>query len=438
MTFIWSLIEILVNIYQGMISTYFISSFLSFKKGVNVKLFYLVCGGIQSIMITVFNYVTIFENFASVLYFAELFLFACIMLQGNIIKKAFACIMPLFTIFAITVGVLNFYASINKMTIEEIVTDRSITRLLVLLSIQLLSYIVLKILLKLFKTDNNQFGVYDWSIIITVMVISLIQAGIIHYLAIRIGNESVRIYINISVVILLLLNILIYHLINSVRKKNDLEKELEVIKIQEHYQRQYIESSKQQYDAMKKIKHDTKNSFLAVAKLITDHKYEKALEITKGYTDTVSTYQTFVDTQNNIVNAVINSKLSYAASKGIKSRCMSVSNIAGIKDNDLCSILSNTLDNSISACLELPAGSDREISINIMCEEDHLYTFIIKNTIDRSVLETNPDLISTKKDKQEHGYGTRIIQDIAQKYSGRVDFYEEQNKFCCRIDLFTD
>jgi len=26
---------------------------------------------------------------------------------------------------------------------------------------------------------------------------------------------------------------------------------------------------------------------------------------------------------------------------------------------------------------------------------------IIKNTIDRSVLETNPDLISTKKDKQE-------------------------------------
>lgn len=84
--------------------------------------------------------------------------------------------------------------------------------------------------------------------------------------------------------------------------------------------------------------------------------------------------------------------------------------------------------------MKLPKGSDREISVEILCEE-HTYSFIIKNTISDSVLATNPELKTSRDDTDEHGYGIKILNEIAKKYKGRVDFYEEHERFCCRIDL---
>ena len=431
---LWIIIEIAVNIYQGMMYAYFISSFLSFKKSTKKSIFYLCCGGCQAALITAFNYITVFETIATLLYVAELFAFACIMLRGNIVKKLFACVLPIFTAFAITIGSLNFFASINRMTIPQIVTDRSLIRVSLLLSIQLLYFISFKLLLKLFKTDNNLFGIYDWSVIIAVMTSSIVIAGIMHYLSIIIENEKARALINVSILGIFVLNAFILYLVNSLKKNNELQKELEIVKMQEHYQSQYIDNAKQQYEAMRKIKHDTQNSFLAIEKLLRDQNYHKALSITKEYTDALSSFQTFIDTHNSIANAVINSKLSYAYANGINSRCLSVSDIDGIKDTDLCSILSNTLDNAINACMKLPKGSDREISVEILCEE-HTYSFIIKNTISDSVLATNPELQTSRDDAEEHGYGIKILNEIAKKYKGRVDFYEERERFCCRIDL---
>lgn len=59
----------------------------------------------------------------------------------------------------------------------------------------------------------------------------------------------------------------------------------------------------------------------------------------------------------------------------------------------------------------------------------------MKNTIGHSVLEGNPELNTTKKDKIIHGFGTKIINDIAKKYNGAFDYYEENGYFICSIIL---
>lgn len=60
---------------------------------------------------------------------------------------------------------------------------------------------------------------------------------------------------------------------------------------------------------------------------------------------------------------------------------------------------------------------------------------LVKNSIPVSVLDTNPDLRSTKKDALDHGFGVKTIRSIAVKYGGRVDFYEEGLTFICRAEL---
>ena len=59
------------------------------------------------------------------------------------------------------------------------------------------------------------------------------------------------------------------------------------------------------------------------------------------------------------------------------------------------------------------------------------YIFSLKNSISQSVIDNNPTLLSTKFD----GYGIKIIREIAEKYNGYSDFYEENGMFCCVVLL---
>ncbi|MBR3023064.1 MAG: GHKL domain-containing protein, partial [Oscillospiraceae bacterium] len=43
------------------------------------------------------------------------------------------------------------------------------------------------------------------------------------------------------------------------------------------------------------------------------------------------------------------------------------------------------------------------------------------------------DLKTTKKDMHNHGMGIGIIKNIASRYNGRCDFYEENGFFNCLV-----
>ncbi len=432
---LWITVEILVNIYQGLLYAYFISQFLTLKKGVRNKSFYLLCGGGQALLISLFNLFNAFEGFASIVYLTELFVFAIIMLNGNIIKKLFACTIPLFTGFIISFITVYFISIINKMTFYQLGTNMGIPRIVTLVSIQILYFLSFNLILRVFKTSDNRFSFGEWGLLTSIMIISIVLALIIMFISIKTSNVGIQSYLNLSVIVILTLDIMIYYMVNSLNKKNQLEKEVEKLRLQEYYQRHYVSNAKLQYDIIKKFRHDTKNQFLTICELISDGKSDSAYDFSKRNTDKLSKTYSFIHTDNNIVNAIVNSKLSSAVEMGIEVSCISVNSFSGLDDIDLCSILSNTLDNAITSCLNTKTDTPKEISIELKCENNLYYTFIIKNSIDFSVLKTNPSLKTTKTDAKKHGIGTQILKDIAFKYDGRVDYYEEEMMFCCQINM---
>lgn len=207
-----------------------------------------------------------------------------------------------------------------------------------------------------------------------------------------------------------------------------------MLKLHEQYQSQYIENANLQYDSVKKMRHDMKNQFLALHALLSEEKNSEAINYVKKNIDHIKSEDSMINTNNDIVNAVINSKLSIATAMGINVSCFSVNSFDGIDDIDLCNLLSNSLDNAITACQKISEDEKRTISLKID-NEDGIYTFMMQNSIKDSVLDTNPNLLTTKQDKQNHGFGTKILSDIAKKYGGRCDFYEKDNMFCCKIIL---
>ena len=61
----------------------------------------------------------------------------------------------------------------------------------------------------------------------------------------------------------------------------------------------------------------------------------------------------------------------------------------------------------------------------------------VKNKIQKSILNTNPYLRTTKSVPKKHGYGISILKEIASRYDGSTDFFEEDSYFIAQIVLYT-
>lgn len=104
----------------------------------------------------------------------------------------------------------------------------------------------------------------------------------------------------------------------------------------------------------------------------------------------------------------------------------------------LCIILSNLLDNAVEACEKVTG--ERRISLNIanLTGDDRLY-IRIENTFD--IASGKPhfrrDLpVTTKVDRELHGYGLRSVKRIVEMYGGGLDIsYTEEGLFIVAITL---
>lgn len=99
----------------------------------------------------------------------------------------------------------------------------------------------------------------------------------------------------------------------------------------------------------------------------------------------------------------------------------------------MCRLIYDALDNAVYACIH--SMQDKKELYILLKRETYRYTFYVKNTIDISVLKENPNLKTTKANSSHHGNGIGIMRDIAAKYDGECDFYEEDGLFCVAIYL---
>ena len=98
---------------------------------------------------------------------------------------------------------------------------------------------------------------------------------------------------------------------------------------------------------------------------------------------------------------------------------------------DLSSLLSNLLDNAVEA-----AAQTTEPFVRLtITKYNAYYTICVENSYmgKKSLKESVGALNSTKSDKAPHGYGTRIISDIAQKYDGNYPWEAQESRFISTV-----
>ncbi len=181
---------------------------------------------------------------------------------------------------------------------------------------------------------------------------------------------------------------------------------------------------------VRKLKHDMKNHMMVLASYLNSNDIEAAKAYTSEILDKLNSMHSYIETGNSLLNHILNEKLELARSLGISVQAeIETLSFSSMRSIDFSALLTNLLDNAIEASRNEDAP---ELRIRIAAERGY-HTIRVKNRITGSVLDKNPELCSTKEEKELHGFGIPQIKEIAENYNGMYDFYEEDGFFCAGV-----
>ncbi|MGI6011311.1 MAG: GHKL domain-containing protein [Ruminococcus sp.] len=186
----------------------------------------------------------------------------------------------------------------------------------------------------------------------------------------------------------------------------------------------YYKNLEQQQMEVRKLRHDMANHFHALLSLPGEEKDVYIRELIRD--SGISKSMTFCE--NRVVNIVMNLKVMMAREKDISVEySIDIPERAGIDRVDLCALFANSLDNSIEACSRLK-HEKKEIRITARCQKG-LLVLQISNPLEKVPKIRNGNILSSKTDKEKHGYGLTSIRDIAGRYNGYMEIKMEDKVF---------
>lgn len=432
--FLWNIFEIAVNFLEAFIMFYFICGFLKHDfKTPKGKGIFVIGSVLKAVMTTLMNHITLYDWWVGCIAILELFIISCIFLKADIMTKLFASAIT--EVVSMVSG--NFVTAVLSVALstapEELFGMQSAYRILGVLMCQTINVFLYSLILKFVDKTILAMKKKEWILIVSVFLISVLSFGVIQTAINETTlSEETTLMLMMCEIGLFALNIICLYITISLNKSNRAAEELKLKEQQLKNDIQYAETVRSQYQEIRRIRHDIKQQLATVSGLQFERKYDKAQKYISEVTDSIEQLDMFMDVGNDFVNAILNSKLSIAKSKGIEVLCNFSGKVEGINEYDLCNLMGNVLDNAIEAAER--SGDNAVVEVSLFSDK-HKLVFTVSNSISKSVLNSNPKL-KTVKDKPElHGFGVQTIKTIADKYDGNVDFYEEDLVFFCRVLL---
>lgn len=413
----WLGISSLIIIYTALqiisISIYF-NGFMNLK--ISKKRFFLI----------VFVFTGLFKlipddmnPFSRVLFFIS-FLGLCIFIffYGSVAKKIYHIIF--FTLITTLADLILSIVVKNLMLNSQVLFMASfvanfISLLIVVLCIKLLLY---------FK-ENSEIGLSntEYALLCIIPCLSLISIYMIAQL-----NYMVQF---VSCIFLLVNNICISVIYNSLIRKNLLLYKYNMIETQNIYYKESLRNQKE----IQQLKHDLKNILVSFAYCLEHQQVEKVKKQIQEILNSKA-FSSPVLTGCLPLDAILNSKIEVINEYKIEYDIdLQVPNDIVLQNEvDLVAIIGNALDNSIEGVLRLPDNIKKKIIIHIKFHEEKLFINII-NSSKKINIDLNKETLLSEKRKNAFGIGVSSIKDRVSKLKGYYDFSYNSGLFHVMIVL---
>lgn len=229
--------------------------------------------------------------------------------------------------------------------------------------------------------------------------------------------------------VLLLFNILILEIYGKLSQTFMLEKEKAIYAQHIEMMGQSTEEQQRMMENFHRERHDWINQLIVLKNEIEDGEIDAVTRRIDKIIDGDGNKERILNCGNRVIDAIINAKYIIARQKGVEFKLkVFVAAEMPIDRCDLGVVLGNALDNAIEAT-EKCERLEKKIMISIGIKKESL-VILVENPYEHELKkDRSGNLISTKKDKEKHGYGINSIRKIADKYEGEVLTEAEKEKF---------
>lgn len=311
-----------------------------------------------------------------------------------------------------------------------------IGRLIIILS-RLILFVGLIILSRISTKKNNsvtadmsdrewiQFLIFP---IFTICAVMLMTSSVIK----SYHSDIIAIYYIIAIG-LIVLNLVVFHLISEILENSRNMKEAEALRQQSIGQLELYNSMRENYNIQRQRTHEYKNQIVCMDMLMKKKDYSKLEDYIGNISDGLDAQLDMVDTNNDVVNAIFNAKY-YEAIKNDVLVVLKINDLSDIKisDNDIVTILSNLLDNAIEAAKQCDIGK-RIVRIKMLYEDAVLSIAVSNSYKAEPVLTEDGYIRTTKKDREEHGWGMRNVVATLEKYNAEYIIDYKNGEFVFSI-----
>lgn len=308
--------------------------------------------------------------------------------------------------------------------------DISYIRLVFLLICKTVHFSFYRLLLLLFKKDND-IDIKNGLLSVLFTVVTAIELGIILEIAAIYDLSGMGVWVIVLSIFMILQNIILYLMIDQIQKLLKNKYELSLIREKIDSEKSRVEDATVVWNNIRKVRHDLKNHFAILKGKLEEEDMESCKKYLSELNNTVENMGNLIKSGNSIIDYLINSKLSNLNNVKVLISGY-VGNYSDIDEMDLACILGNILDNAIEA--QKKVTKERRIELHFL-QKSNNRVIVCKNTIVESVLDNNSDLKSTKDSSEFHGLGHQIVESTVKKYDGMVNYYEDENNtiFCVQI-----
>lgn len=242
--------------------------------------------------------------------------------------------------------------------------------------------------------------------------------------------ESTLLIIAIS--ILLLINIIIYMIYEQAEENNQKLIELELINQKNDIDMHYLELLEKKNETMNIMAHDYKNNILTIANMSDSNEVKEYINNMIGE---IAKYNHIAKTKNKFLDVILSKYTDICNNKGIRFETdIMTENLSFINSYDLSSLFNNILDNAVEAA---SVSADKLIHLEVANSINLYHKIIATNSCDNEPHSEKGKLITIKKNKEAHGFGTKSIRKIINKYGGELQWeYNDELKQFKLIILF--
>ena len=201
--------------------------------------------------------------------------------------------------------------------------------------------------------------------------------------------------------------------------------------------KQHISEVEKLYGDIRALKHDMGNHICVLENLFAKNETEEFEKYLNELKTTYSVSAEGIKTGNPVTDVILTQKQQEAEEKGIAFDCKFVyPSDTKINAFDVSVILNNAITNAFEG---VEGYANPYVTISAY-RKKNAYILEVSNCICKSVeIDSETGLpVTSKKDKESHGYGLANIQKVAQKYYGDIDISQDDNSFTLTVMLMLD